>query len=135
MSNRLLQENQRVEVCAKDPFFEDAALTDLNMPYISPFVQSKLAFKAIYLDDIGMLKRLIESYDKVPSVHISKSVYNKWVPAEYALFLENKQALDILIDDFCDSSSAKTKRIEMPEIMLDKFRNGMRVLIIYYYMI
>lgn len=68
-----------------------------------------------------MLRNLIEDTDKVPSVHLQRSVYNKWTPAQYALYQENKSALEILIDDYLNP---KQKRVQIPETMFEKFSTG-----------
>jgi ankyrin repeat protein/predicted DNA-binding WGR domain protein len=122
VSNRFLDINPKVNVFAKDPFFEEDNESDI--PFISPYVQSKLAFKALHLGNIKLLMKLINDLDHVPSVHVSKSVCNKWIPAEYALYLENKDALEILIDNFVDESTGKIKRIQMPENMFKRFSTG-----------
>ncbi len=88
-------------------------------------MQSKLAFKAIHLGDLAMLKRLIDDLEHVPSVHVGKSVCSKWIPAEYALYLENKEALDMLIDNFVSEvKRTDSARIEMPKTMFQKFSGG-----------
>ena len=121
ISNRYLDPNPKVNVFAKDPFFEEAN-NQAEIPFVSAYVQSKLAFKALHLGDLNMLKRLIDDVKNVPSVHVGKSLCTKWIPAEYALYLENKEALEMLITDFL--SEDKNKRVEMPETMFQKFSNG-----------
>lgn len=124
ISNRYLDPNPKVTVYAKDPFFEEAN-NESQIPFISAYVQSKLAFKALHLGDTAMLKRLIDDVDNVPSVHVEKSLCSQWIPAEYALYLENKEALEMLIDNFVnEASSTGKKRVEMPETMFEKFSNG-----------
>ena len=107
VSNRFLDINPKVTIFAKDPFFEED--NESSIPFISPYVQSKLAFKALHLGNIKLLMKLINDVDHVPSLHVSKSICNKWIPAEYALYLENKNALEILIDNFTDECIGKTK--------------------------
>ncbi|CAF0785252.1 unnamed protein product [Brachionus calyciflorus] len=117
ISNRSLQENTKVTVLGSDPFFDEPE----SLPFISPLVQSKLAFRYINLGDSKSLKNLINDIDKVPSVHIAKSVFYKWTPAQYALSLEDKNLLEILIDDFLNP---KMNRVKVPENLFDKFTNG-----------
>ena len=113
ISNRLLESNPKVKLYTKDPFFEDMD-PEIKLPFISAYVQSKLAFKAIYLNDVKMLKHLIDDHDRVASVHIGKAVYNKWVPAEYAVYMENQKALDLLIDDFVSKRSSQAGVNDLP---------------------
>jgi ankyrin repeat protein len=124
MSNRLLEENANVKVYVKDPFFEDMS-PEIKLPFISAYVQSKLAFKAIYLNDTKMLKHLIDDRERVASVHIGKAVYNKWIPAEYAVYMENQKALELLIDDFVSKLNQENKhgakRTQMPDSMFERF--------------
>ncbi len=113
-------------VFAKDPFFEEAN-NESEIPFISAYVESKLAFKALHLSDLTMLKRLINDVEHVPSVHVGKSVCSKWIPAEYALYLENKDALDMLIDNFvaeAKRTDSVSTRVEMPKTMFQKFTGG-----------
>lgn len=128
ISNRYLDPNPRVNVYAKDPLFEEAN-NEASIPFVSSYVQSKLAFKALHLGDLALLRRLIADVARVPSVHVGKSLSSKWMPAEYALYLENREALAMLIDDFCGESDALRNgrprhRVDMPETMFQKFFNG-----------
>lgn len=119
ISNRHLVENSRVSIYAKDPFFED---NNVNIiPYVSPIVQSKLAFRAVLLDDVDSVKKLIENTGQVPSLHVGRSLYNTWTPSHYALFLGNKKMLELLLNDFIEP---KTNRVQILETMLEKFSNG-----------
>ncbi len=108
ISNRYLDPNTKVNVYAKDPFFEEAN-NEAEIPFVSAYVQSKLAFKALHLADMSMLRRLIEDVDNVPSLHVGKSLCSKWIPAEYAMYLGNKEALGMLIDNF--TSEAKVRNL------------------------
>lgn len=124
ISNRYLDPNLKVNVYAKDPFFEEAN-NEASIPFVSAYVQSKLAFKALHLGDLALLRRLIADVKHVPSVHVGKSLCSKWIPAEYALYLENREALAMLIDNFVGECKDKTnQRVEMPETMFQKFFNG-----------
>jgi hypothetical protein len=57
VSNRFLDINQKVNVFAKDPFFEEDNESDI--PFISPYVQSKLAFKALHLGSFLILVNFV----------------------------------------------------------------------------
>ena len=118
MSNRYLETNNKVTVFGRDPFFEESPSDSL---FVSPLIESKIAFRSIHLNDLSLLKSLLNDSDRIPTVHLEKSVYNKWTPAEYALYLNNIEALEILIDDFLKK---KDSRIEMPETMFHKFSSG-----------
>lgn len=118
LSNRFLQENTRVEVFIKDPFFEQ----DVDVPFVSPLAHSKLAFRAVYLNDMRALKALIDDVDRVLSVHIGRSVSVNETPAQLAVQLGNRRALEMLIDDFLKPSTRK--RVQMPETMLHRFSTG-----------
>lgn len=57
-----------------DPFFEDT----ISVPFISSSVQSKLAIRAVILNDAQLLQNLIDDVDRVCSVkkfHISKTSF------------------------------------------------------------
>ena len=117
ISNRHLQENTRVEVFAKDPFFEQ----DVEVPFVSPSAHSKLVFRAVYLNDMKLLKSLIDDVDRVLSVQIGRSVSANETAAQYAVQLGNKRALEMLLDDFFKLDK---KRVQMPDTMLYRFSNG-----------
>lgn len=89
--------------------------------FISPSAHSKLAFRAVYLNDTKMIKSLIDDVDHVLSVHIGRSIGVNETPAQLALQLDNRRILEILIDDFLNTSK---KRVQMPESMLYRFSNG-----------
>lgn len=93
-----------------------------QVPFVSPSAHSKLAFRAIYLNDMRALKSLIDDVDRVLSVHIGRSVGVNEIPAQYALKLGNRRALEMLVDDYLNGSSRK--RVEMPETMLNRFSTG-----------
>ncbi|CAF4190404.1 unnamed protein product, partial [Rotaria magnacalcarata] len=71
-SNRLLKENLTITNYRKDPFFEDS----LSIPFISSIVQSKLAIRAVLINDSKLLKSLIDDLDHVCSVHVARGLHN-----------------------------------------------------------
>ena len=116
ISNRFLEENEKVNIYSKDPFFEDS----IEIPYISAEIQSKLAFRAIELDDMELLKRLIDDRKSVSSLDCYKSIYNKLTPLHYAIKIDRKEAVYLLMNEYLN----KTERIKMPKAMLSKFTTG-----------
>jgi len=84
-SNRLLKENPSITEYRIDPFFDTkyklnkVFITDrlfcvyifsLPIPYISSSVQSKLAIRAVNLNDVKLLQSLIDDVDHVSSVKL-----------------------------------------------------------------
>ena len=118
VSNRSLEENKKVTIYLSDPFFE---LTE-PVPFISPLVQSKLAFRYVYLNDVNGIRDLINDTKRVSSVHVKKSLYSKTTPSQLALILENKKMLEILIDDFLHP---KQDRVKLSDTLFDRFTNGL----------
>jgi hypothetical protein len=119
LSNRLLQENTKVTVLAKDPFFDEKPSS--SFPFISPYVQSKLAITAMNLRDLNMLKALMDDTQHIASMHIGRSANNPLIAAQYAIKYELREALELLIDDYC---SPKADRIQIAESMFEKFSTG-----------
>jgi hypothetical protein len=119
LSNRLLQENSKVAVVAKDPFFEEKPLA--SFPFISPYVQSKLAITALNLRDTNMLRSLINNVQHIASMHIGRSANNPLIPAQYAIKYEMRDALELLIDDYF---APRPNRIQIAESMFEKFSTG-----------
>jgi hypothetical protein len=119
MSNRLLQENEKVTVVNKDPFFDERPVS--TFPFVSPYAHSKLAITALTLRDTAMLRTLIADVDKVASVHIGRSANQPLTAAHYAIKYEMRDALELLIDDFL---APKPSRIQIAESMFEKFSTG-----------
>ena len=119
LSNRLLQENLKVNVLSKDPFFDEKSALDI--PFISPYVQSKLAITAVNLRDMDMLKSLLNDTERIANLHIGRSAYNNLIAAQYAIKYNMRDALELLIDDFV---KPKPDRIQIAETMFERFSTG-----------
>ncbi|CAF3795485.1 unnamed protein product [Adineta steineri] len=110
-SNSTLEENSAVKVYDKEPFFED----NLSVPFISSFVQSKLAIRAVLLDDTKLLKSLIDDVDHVCSVHVNRGLYNDLTPLHYAIKNNNIEMVKILLDDI---KTPKKNRCPFPTVSM-----------------
>ena len=116
ISNRLLKENEKIKIYSKDPFFEDS----VEIPYVSSEIQSKLAFRAIELDDMKLLQKLIDDRKSVSRLDCQKSIYNKITPLHFAIKVGRKEAVELLINEYLN----ETERVKMPKAMLSKFTTG-----------
>jgi ankyrin repeat protein len=136
LSNRLLVENSKVQLLNKDPFFDDEKLMKTSdIPFVSPFVQSKWAFKAVLFNDTKLLKSLMSlnneqetaNINNAMSVHVGKCIYTDWIPAQYALYLGNKKMLDLLIDNYIELTKNQKNnfdRVNNMTTMFHRFTTG-----------
>ncbi|CAF4919571.1 unnamed protein product [Rotaria sp. Silwood1] len=94
-SNRFLKENLALTEYRTEPFFED----NLPVSFISSSVQSKLAIRAVILNDRILLKSLIDDVDRVCSVHIRHDLSESLSAIHYAIKNNNIDLLKILLED------------------------------------
>ncbi|CAF1343422.1 unnamed protein product [Rotaria magnacalcarata] len=116
-SNRLLKENLTITNYRKDPFFEDS----LSIPFISSIVQSKLAIRAVLINDSKLLKSLIDDLDHVCSVHVARGLHNDLTAIHYAIKNDNTEMLQILIEDL---QKPKKGRCPFPVIAITTQSTG-----------
>ncbi|CAF3833248.1 unnamed protein product [Rotaria sordida] len=116
-SNRFLKENQTVTEYEVDPFFE----SNVTVPFISSSVQSKLAIRAVMLNDAELLKSLIDDIDHVYAVHIKRDLPKSLSAIHYAVRNNNTELLKILIEDLLHP---KSDRCPYPEVTLQKQTTG-----------
>lgn len=124
MSNRFLQENQKVALLSKDPFFDEKPELGYGANkyvYVSPYVNSKLAITAVNLRDAAWLKKLRDDVKRIASLHVGKSAKNPLTAAHFALRIGFKEGLEVLINDFIEP---KTERVQIAETMFQKFSTG-----------
>ncbi|CAF4829804.1 unnamed protein product, partial [Rotaria sp. Silwood1] len=94
-SNHFLKENLALTEYRTEPFFKD----NLPVPFISSSVQSKLAIRAVILNDPILLKCLIDDVDRVCSVHIRHDLSESLSVIHYAIKNNNINLLKILLED------------------------------------
>ncbi|CAF1971897.1 unnamed protein product [Rotaria magnacalcarata] len=116
-SNRFLKENLTVTVYQTDPFFED----NLPVPFISSSIQSKLAIRAVLLNDRILLNSLIDDVDRVCSVHIRRDFSKSLSAIHYAIKNDNIDLLRILLEDI---KKPKQNRAPFPEVTMKKQSTG-----------
>ncbi|CAF3181779.1 unnamed protein product [Rotaria socialis] len=116
-SNGSLKENTVVTNYQKEPFFED----NLPVPFISSFVQSKLAIRAVLINDAKLLKSLINDVDHVCSIHVNRSLYNDLSAMHYAIKNNNVTMVKILLDDI---KTPKKKRCPFPTVSVTRQTTG-----------
>ncbi|CAF4470899.1 unnamed protein product [Rotaria sp. Silwood2] len=116
-SNRLLKENLVITNYRKDPFFED----NVSVPFISSLVQSKLAIRAVLINDSNLLKTLIDDVDRVCSVHVKRSLHNDLAAIHYAIKNDNIEMLKILVEDL---KTPKKDRCPFPTVSMTTQSTG-----------
>ncbi|CAF0863254.1 unnamed protein product [Adineta ricciae] len=110
-SNRFLTENLQITLYRKEPFFED----NLSVPFISSIVQSKLAIRAVLINDPTLLKSLINDVNRVCSVHVKRSLNNDLTAVHYAIRNNNIEMLKILLEDI---KTPKADRCPFPTVSM-----------------
>ncbi|CAF4086910.1 unnamed protein product, partial [Rotaria sp. Silwood2] len=116
-SNRSLKENTAVTKYNKEPFFED----NLPVPFISSFIQSKLAIRAVIINDSKLLKSLINDVHRVASVHVTRGLYNDLSALHYGIKNNNINMVKILLDDI---KSPKKNRCPFPTVSMTRQSTG-----------
>ncbi|CAF0987776.1 unnamed protein product [Adineta steineri] len=116
-SNRLLKENLTITTYRKEPFFED----DLSVPYVSSIVQSKLAIRAVLINDPILLKGLIDDVNRVCSVHVQRGLHNELTAIHYAIKNDNIELLKILLEDL---KTPKLDRCPFPTVTMTTRSTG-----------
>ncbi|CAF3793465.1 unnamed protein product [Rotaria socialis] len=111
-SNRFLKENQNVTEYEVDPFFE----SNTPAPFISSTVQSKLAIRAVILNDAELLKSLIDDINRVYSVHIRRDFAGSPSAIHYAIKNNNIQLLEMLVADMVEPKTNRCVNFEVPGI-------------------
>ncbi|CAF3833837.1 unnamed protein product, partial [Rotaria sp. Silwood1] len=116
-SNHFLKENLALTEYRTEPFFKD----NLPVPFISSSVQSKLAIRAVILNDPILLKCLIDDVDRVCSVHIRHDLSESLSVIHYAIKNNNINLLKILLEDL---KNPKDNRYPFPEVTIKKQSTG-----------
>ncbi|CAF3862176.1 unnamed protein product [Adineta steineri] len=116
-SNRLLKENLTITTYRKEPFFED----DLSVPYVSSIVQSKLAIRAVLINDPILLKGLIDDVNRVCSVHVQRGLHNELTAIHYAIKTDNIELLKMLLEDL---KTPKLDRCPFPTVTMTTRSTG-----------
>ncbi|XP_076462850.1 uncharacterized protein LOC143295161 [Babylonia areolata] len=109
-----LKPNPSVKILDKDPLWD----TTTYMPYVSKYSNAKLAFRAVKLKDSKMLKKLLKDADKIDSLDHYRSEMVKKTPLDYALELGNKEAMELLMEDYFGQKFDERKRDSHPDRML-----------------
>ncbi|XP_060068797.1 poly [ADP-ribose] polymerase tankyrase-like [Ylistrum balloti] len=109
--DRKLKPNPKVRIVEKDPLFH----TKDHVPFISKNAHGKLVFRAIFQNDIALLKQLLEDDQHVYSVGAAKSLADSWTALHYALKSNNMEAVNLLAKDILAESDEKNVRRKLPK--------------------
>ncbi|CAF2162294.1 unnamed protein product [Rotaria magnacalcarata] len=115
-SNRFLKENQNVTEYEVDPFSNRSKSLITPAPFISSTVQSKLAIRAVLLNDAELLKSLIDDINRVYSVHIRRDFADSPSAIHYAIKNNNIQLLEMLVADMIEPKTNRCVNFEVPGI-------------------
>ncbi len=84
-------------------------------------MQSKLAIRAVLINDSKLLKSLINDVDRVCSVHVKRGLHNDLTAIHYAIKNDNIEMLKILLEDL---KSPKKDRCPFPTITMTTQSTG-----------
>ncbi|XP_033735456.1 poly [ADP-ribose] polymerase tankyrase-like [Pecten maximus] len=109
--DKKLKPNPKVRIVEKDPLFH----TKDHVPFISKIAHGKLVFRAIFLNDIALLKQLLEDDQHIYSVGASKSLTDSWTALHYALKYNNIEAVKLLANDILVQPDSENVRRKLPK--------------------
>ncbi|OWF45703.1 Poly(ADP-ribose) polymerase pme-5 [Mizuhopecten yessoensis] len=109
--DRKLKPNPKVRIVEKDPLFQ----TKDHVPFISKNAHAKLVFRAIFQNDIALLKQLLEDGQHINSVGAAKSLADSWTSLHYALKNNNVEAVSLLVKDILADSDEDNVRRKLPQ--------------------
>ena len=107
--NWRLKANTTINVWEKDPLFESKE----KVPFVSSLAQSKLAIRAVLLNDMKLLEQVVKDNTKVHHPLIKRSLGNNMSALSYALRTENLEAVRILL-----KTKMKSSRVGLPPCSL-----------------
>lgn len=113
--NWRLKDNPDIQVWEKDPLFE----TKEKVPFVSSLAHSKLAIRAVLVNDMKLLEQVVNDNTKVYSPLIKRSLGNNMSALGYALKTENLEAVRILL-----KSRTKNVRVDLPTCSLATTNTG-----------
>ena len=105
-----------IAVWESDPLFE----TKVEVPFVSSISHSKLAIRAVLMNNMKMLKTVVNDTKKVHNPNVKRSLGNSMSAMDYALKFENMEAVEIL----SDKKKMKAKRVDVPICSLDTRDTG-----------
>lgn len=93
----------------------------LPVPFISSVVQGKLAIRAVLINDVELLKSLIDDVDRVCSVHVKRGLHNDLTAIHYAVKNDKIEILKILLEDL---KTPKKDRCPFPTVAMTTQSTG-----------
>ena len=92
--NWRLKPNLNIRVWEMDPLFESKD----EVPFVSSITHSRLAIRAVILNDMKMLKTVVNDVNQVHNPNVKRSLGNPMTAIDYALKMENATAIKILTE-------------------------------------
>ncbi|CDW57769.1 PARP and WGR and Ank 2 domain containing protein [Trichuris trichiura] len=112
--------NADVTVYKRDPLFE----MPLDVPFVSPNMQSKLTIRAVLRNDKRRLKTLLEDYEHVSCVNVVQSVDRPMDTLQYALMREDLPLVRLIISHMEKLERQEKQRIVQPKCLLRRLFTG-----------
>lgn len=106
-----------IKVFVSDPTFNSKE----NIPFVSVNSYSKMSIRAALMNDVNLMKRLIDDTKNVASVHVYRSVDIQNDPCDYAMLNGDEKMLKLLIDDI---RKPKMNRVSPVQSLLAKQGTG-----------
>ncbi|KFD65448.1 hypothetical protein M514_03836 [Trichuris suis] len=122
VKRRILNANIAADVTVykRDPLFE----MPLDVPFISPNMQSKLTIRAVLRNDRRRLKSLLEDYEHVSCVNVVQSVDRPLDTLQYALMGEKLPLVKLIVSYMEKSDRERKQRIVQPKCLLRRLFTG-----------
>lgn len=114
-SSKALIPRDFVTEYTKEPTFE----TRESIPHVSTVAQSRLLIRAINLNDMKMLKSLVNDKNSICSFTIPRSLNINRDALSYALEKQNMEAIKILLDSKLSANLAS-----FPDVIIEDERSG-----------
>ncbi|XP_061174017.1 poly [ADP-ribose] polymerase tankyrase-like isoform X2 [Saccostrea echinata] len=105
--DRNLLPNPKIKILEKDPLFE----TKDHVPFISRRAHQRLIFRAVYQNDMDLLKQLLDDDQHIQDIDRHRSIVDCRSPLHVALEKNNVEAVKLI---FKDRTQNQSKRLQTP---------------------
>lgn len=105
--------NPKIKILEKDPLFE----TKDHVPFISKRAHQRLVFRAVYQNDIDLLKQLLEDDQHIHDIDEHRSVVDSRSPLHVALEQNNIEAFKLLYEDIHKEDNKRLKTGCLPILL------------------
>lgn len=105
--------NPKIKILEKDPLFE----TKDHVPFISKRAHQRLVFRAVFQNDIDLLKQLLEDDQHIHDIDEHRSIMDIRSPLHVALEQNNIEAFKLLYEDIHKKENKRLKSGCLPILL------------------